>query len=219
MNTLLLVLALAGPSLDELRETPAAIHRHPRGHLCPTSPTTAYTARHVSTVERGEEETTPPLSWALPSGLGGTVIEVHSDRRRDLAVVDVTPGAEHFPRAWPVALSGPVRGDKVWIVGYDFESDDIRPLVYGTKVTGVLGHLFLTAGSPGPGSSGSCVFRAAGAGWEVLGIHTAQYPRGSRATGVNEGVWGVLGLIPEQWDEHRAPPAEPVEVLVLEAQP
>lgn len=139
------------------------------GHACPVSDSTAFTADHVA-VTYGEDlgrALALPQIWGDRFGNAGTYAHAWSDIRRDLAFVQVVEG--RFAGWFEIAKELPEVGDEVVIVGYDFDAGFVDKPKKVTVLQVLGGHLTYD-GTPGPGSSGSCVLNAKG---EAVGINVA----------------------------------------------
>lgn len=141
-----------------------------QGQICPVMSTRAWTAEHVSTRAEVLGGRVPVPLITEVAGKPATVMQYAQDARRDLAWVVLEEGIE-FEEWYEISEDMPEEGDRVWLVGFDFE-DGLKAEVVKAKVLNVrAGRIYYDA-SPGPGSSGSCVLNQAG---EVVGIHTSIY--------------------------------------------
>lgn len=136
------------------------------GQVCPISPDVALTARHIAfTDSDGLEKTAIPLRWSLPGSFKGGVakgqIFLYS---LDIASVK---SSSPFPFYYTVSPVDPKLGDEVTLVGYDWEHG-AKPVVAKGKIEGFSAGVMYFSKTPGPGSSGSCVFNKDG---EVIGIN------------------------------------------------
>ena len=172
------------------------------GQVCPISETEALTAEHVSSrrVDSVKSMRTP-LTFEI-AGVGGTLLEVASDLRRDLSRVEIQDGPK-FIRWFERSDESPKPGDWVLVQGYDYEHGAIQTTGrYQVLATGIAGS-FTYNGSPGPGSSGSCaVLERSG---ELVGVNTSLFDVSAgletKQIGTSWSVWGAWGEIPEKWRE------------------
>jgi hypothetical protein len=173
-----------------LAAIPAVYGRTGMGHLCPVSAEEAFTAEHVSTepepiggrfmfrqlifVQRidGQEAT-------------GVVREVSADRTRDLSRVRIVKG-DKFLQWFPIARLEPAKGDKVFIVGFDWDKGATPGLVEA-KVLHSEGPMLWYDKNAGPGSSGSCVLTAQK---EVVAVNVGYIITDTREIGRGVSVWG-----------------------------
>lgn len=161
------------------------------GHACPISPTEAYTADHVAVERDGPRGWTGPLVWGDIFGYSGTLRWVWSDARRDLSLMTTdVPFSGYFR----VAKHAPAVGDYVIITGYDYSNGLVsKPM--RVKVLQVLGGHLTYNGTPGPGSSGSCVILEATS--EVVGVNVAMV----NGQGIGVLVTDGWGEIPSEYKE------------------
>jgi hypothetical protein len=184
----------------------AVTNRHLSGHICPISPTLAWTAEHISSVTRGGALAGTP--WPLmfdADGAPGTAYEVLADRRRDLSQVRAcdTP----FPFWRPVATEAPQVGDEVELWGYDFDAG-FTVLHLRTRIINIRSGRIYLAKTPGPGSSGSCVVHARTG--ELIGINSSML-MSFEPRGIVVAIYGPWGEVPTAWREET--PADVLEAV------
>lgn len=183
------------------------------GQVCPISPTQAWTAQHVTTERTvlGDDKSLPMI-FAAPDGQQGTVEQVYYDKRRDLALVEAVMGT--FPVYYKLATEAPKKGDRVTLVGLD---DDYLPKRAVQRIRSLPAGSLVYDGSPGPGSSGSCVLNEAG---ELIGINESARSRGDNwFRGMGWALYGPWSEVPERFKAGVAltlpPPALFIEAFEL----
>lgn len=133
------------------------------------------------------------LRWSDGSGNEGTAeVEIQSPSA-DLAILHITSGKPSHE--YPVATQRPAIGDRVVLRGYRYDGrkNVLSERRVETKVSQVeAGHIVYEQ-SGFSGSSGSCVFNAAG---EVIGINAWAIPTETRGedVGLAVGLWGAWAL-------------------------
>ena len=184
--------AFAGDAPEDLPNVSSAMDL---AQVCPVGPKEALTAKHVAE--------TKLLLWGYPGELeGGTLEWLWIDRRRDVAAVRIVEGPP-FRRYYPLSSSTLTVGDRVWVMGYDRDKGFTSRWVRAKVLHIFAGHITLD-GTPGRGSSGSCVLNEA---LEIVAINSGGYRRGI-GEDPNTGV-GVLVIGPwtppgdERWIERR----------------
>jgi len=164
------------------------------GQVCAIDSKHAWTAKHVTT-ERSffGISTVRPMIFATHDDEQGTVIQIYSDKRRDLAMVEAVVG--EFSYFYALAAAAPKRGDRVTLVGID---DDYLPKRVIAKVRSVVAGSIIYDDTPGFGSSGSCVLNADGL---LVGINTFGKIDGTGGW-LRGGSWALYGTwsqIPERF--------------------
>lgn len=147
---------------------PVTIGGQGSGQVCPVGPNTALTARHVAFEKVGlfPNELAPVLGrWADVGQLEGGVIT----GRTFILSLDIARATSDnpFPFFYEVSGTLPKIGDVVYIDGYDWNKAG-KPVHMKVKIVGIAPGVMYTDKTPGPGSSGSCVFNEAG---QVVGIN------------------------------------------------
>jgi hypothetical protein len=153
-----MLLAAAAPSLEGV---PSVSNRFTMGHICPVSPTYAWTAAHV--IDPAPFDKDVPLlalRWSDRLGNAGEAMALDGVRSdEDLALVTGT-----FPVVFPVAKAAPVKGDELWISSFDYA---FKFKATRGRVTRMVGNMIVIDRNSEGGSSGGCALNAAG---EVVGI-------------------------------------------------
>lgn len=193
---LALFLAAPPPAVEALtRGTIRLVGRHSAGHACVISPRLALTNGHIVDPRPFDKEV-PLLPYLFSDDDGGegvvTPIPDRLEQSRDLAAVEPMREEDEFKHYLPVAKERPKPGDRIWLLGYSWDSkktamaDD--PIE--AKVTRIVAlHINFYPSGVG-GSSGSCVVNDAG---EVVGINEGGWPTDdSGMAGSAVGVWGSL---------------------------
>jgi len=156
------------------------------GHVCPTGPNEVFTARHVIYIPVDKLDfAAVPVKWSLPGNYnGGTIFPKAYSRSLDIARGE---SKEPFPFFYSLAVVDPKVGDVVYVNGYADKGESIhKQVIVKTKIVGFTAGVMVLDKSPGPGSSGSCVFNSER---EVVGINFAL---SLKAGEPNEGIAVVL---------------------------
>jgi trypsin-like peptidase len=190
------------PIRQEIRTHPFRVAQYNGlvGHACPvnfgTQGPVIMTARHIVDSE-GEDYDSSGLRWSDDES-GGVATTQAISRIADLAILtfDGTPPK----RIYEIRTTAPTVGEKVYIWGMDsehlksWEDNFLETEVIAVRV----GHI-ITKKSPGPGSSGSCLFDEQG---RVLGINVAMVPRnGEVAEGISVGLFEPYFSVPQEVKE------------------
>ena len=153
-------------------------------HACPVTEHLALTARHVVS---GDEDQMRSYRFDTHDGVEGSVVPVWRADDADLALVYT----EASLRYYPIATQAPQPGDLLSLMGYDWRKADdayaerVWESVFLRQRAGTL--IFKKPGEGG--SSGSCVFNAAG---EVVGVNIGvKSTQDQRAVGVATSVVGA----------------------------
>ena len=171
MKSRILTLAIVVLAVPVLADAPLLPLTTTRGmhsaQICPVGPNEGFTARHVA-YERYEDDldmNSIPMRWSMfGTWKGGVAQPANFSHALDIArVTSDTP----FPYFFPIAAVDPKVGDRVTIVGYNFDKG-AKPYIVKTKITDFSAGVLYTEDTPGPGSSGSCVFNEEG---EVVAIN------------------------------------------------
>lgn len=187
-----LVLALAG-SID-YNSVLRLIGVWTAGHACPVTEHLALTAVHVAYDDDGKPRS---YRFSTRDGVEGTATAVWKSPYADLAMLYT----ESRLREYSIAEDAPAPGDALSLLGFDWRKNENA---YGERVwQGKLfrtraGHLIFEQPGEG-GSSGSCVFNAAG---EVIGINV-----GVKLTQDQQGA-GIAVSVVGPWKPELATPKD-----------
>jgi hypothetical protein len=158
-------------------------------HGCPVGPWDIYTAAHVTDEEPLKPET-PLFPLRMQDGTGheDVAVPIISSNSADLALMRPL----HDPLAYwfQVAPAPPQPGDKLWNVGYHWDSRKEfakARVVVATVIRTVAGHVALDRGA-GPGSSGACWVNAKGqaVAIEIWGMDCDE----AEVCAMAVGLWG-----------------------------
>lgn len=144
------------------------------GHACPVEKG-LITVRHMMNDERS-------LGWSV-GGLKGFIppSEWHQHMFMDAAIASLPAGIKPIPIG-----PDPKVGDRVTIVGMNSSRSFARKWLT-TTVLSVNGFMVVTAESPGPGSSGSCLLDTKG---HAVGLNIGMHQEGTFK--LNRGVAVVM---------------------------
>jgi hypothetical protein len=149
-------------------------------HVCPVGPKEAFTAFHVAVFNPFDEDIYPiSLFWKHGVLRATTVI-------RSLDVARVVPiSGSDFEYYFQISPVDPKVGDTLYITGYN-QNKEMTTVTAKVKVLNIIaGTTLLYDKTPGPGSSGSCLFNEEG---EVVGInHSYRTASNGRPYGI--GTW------------------------------
>ena len=161
------------------------------GHGCPVSATEAFTASHVAGDFVGTEHDVrraPPVAWGDGYGGGGVLQESEISLARDLSKTINLEG--EFGYWFQVSPRNPLKGEKIYIVGYDHASKFEQVLVELTVLEVFAGHITYDGSALG-GSSGSCVLLEDST---VVAVNVAHVD-------VNGGKVGIGVLVTGEWND------------------
>ncbi len=185
--------AMKGHESPDLSMITPVSGRDTDAHVCPVSPTLAFTAYHVAMRTHPFTDVSTPrvMVFVGKDGKQGSAVFKMADARKDVAVVEAY-GAE-CPGWYDVADEIPKQGSSVWIKGYDVAAglapEPIKARVLQPNVAGQMRY----SRSPGPGSSGSCVLNADD---EIVAVNVSAYVY------VDAGMPKVIGsgwLMADDW--------------------
>lgn len=177
-----------GPKPDTSRVM-AVIGRTPIGHACPVSATRVLTSAHIMDTAPGNPNFPyHHLRWSDEAGGEGMLIPEAGVVGADLAAMKPHAPLSHW---YERAASGPSTDEKLWLVQYDFGSEDnaFKPEVVEVRVIRIVAGNIVFKPAGEKGSSGSCVLNAAG---ELVAIQAWGVGVGwaNGQVGVAVGVWG-----------------------------
>ncbi len=190
------------------------------GHACPVSETSAYTARHVVKPLHGNPEYSVGVTWTDGDGHSGYAKPFGTDMVRDVAYITPLNDGK-FPHAFETATEAPVVGDKLKILGYNYEESKAflyEKLVVATVTNNVAG-LIVMKGNPDHGSSGGCVLNSKN---ELVGIMVWGSPtsRTFEQMAMAVAVYGEYDIFKHLAEQEKSKPksepeAEPTDSEVL----
>jgi len=165
------------------------IGRHSAAHGCPVAPSVILSNQHVFDVF--ESNPSMPTFPYMFSTLGGTTSLVYpwngyqfADLAAGLTLADID--------YYPIASVPPLRGERLWWVGYDWrtQQDFMSPRVFSAQVVRVVAGQIVMNAPALEGSSGSCILNARG---EAVGIVAWRMnPDDGKPVALGPGIWGTI---------------------------
>lgn len=170
MRTLLAIFFLTGSAAvandPPVMSIPVS-HFRGAAHICPIGDNEALTARHVATIQVSSDPRDLAVS-PLRFGKDGIAAANNWSKILDIAHLQTD---RKLPYYFPIAKESAKVDDKVTITGYNNDKGYLQENKEA-KVLNIQAGLLIYNSTPGPGSSGSCVFNEKN---EVVGVNFAFY--------------------------------------------